>query len=78
MISATTANWEQDRIAVMDMLILKMALAEIFTFRSIPIKVSMNEYIDISKFFSTPPRSKIFVNGVLDRLIQTLKAEGNC
>lgn len=75
MISATTANWEQDRIAVMDMLILKMALAEIFTFRSIPIKVSMNEYIDISKFFSTP-RSKIFVNGVLDRLIQTLKAEG--
>lgn len=75
MISATTANWEQDRIAVMDMLILKMALAEIFTFRSIPIKVSMNEYIDISKFYSTP-RSKIFVNGVLDRLIQTLKAEG--
>jgi N utilization substance protein B len=75
MVAATTANWEQDRIAVMDMLILKMALAEIFTFRSIPIKVSMNEYIDISKFFSTP-RSKIFVNGVLDRLIQTLKAEG--
>lgn len=75
MISATTANWEQDRIAVMDMLILKLALSEIFTFRSIPIKVSMNEYIDISKFYSTP-RSKIFVNGVLDRLIQTLKAEG--
>jgi N utilization substance protein B len=75
MISATTANWEQDRIAVMDMLILKLALSEIFTFSSIPIKVSMNEYIDISKFYSTP-RSKIFVNGVLDRLIQTLKAEG--
>jgi len=57
------------------MLILKMALAEIFAFRSIPIKVTMNEYIDISKYFSTP-KSKIFVNGVLDKLIQQLKAEG--
>ncbi|MBG0780749.1 MAG: transcription antitermination factor NusB [Bacteroidales bacterium] len=75
LIASTTANWEQDRIAVMDMLILKMALAELFAFPSIPIKVTMNEYIDISKYFSTP-RSKIFVNGVLDKLIQQLKAEG--
>jgi N utilization substance protein B len=52
-----------------------MALAELFAFPSIPIKVTMNEYIDISKYFSTP-RSKIFVNGVLDKLIQQLKAEG--
>ncbi len=75
MIAGTTANWEQDRIAVMDMLILKMALAELFTFKSIPIKVTLNEYIDISKYFSTP-KSKVFVNGVLDKLIQQLKAEG--
>ncbi|HPE43443.1 MAG TPA: transcription antitermination factor NusB, partial [Bacteroidales bacterium] len=45
------------------------------TFKSIPIKVSLNEYIDISKYFSTP-KSKVFVNGVLDKLIQQLKAEG--
>ncbi len=75
MIAATTSNWEQDRIAVMDMLILKMALAELFNFKSIPVKVTLNEYIDISKYFSTP-KSKVFVNGVLDKLIQQLKAEG--
>ncbi|HOI31453.1 MAG TPA: transcription antitermination factor NusB [Bacteroidales bacterium] len=75
LIAGTTANWEQDRIAVMDMLILKMALAELFTFKSIPIKVTLNEYIDISKYFSTP-KSKVFVNGVLDKLIQQLKADG--
>lgn len=74
-ISNTTSNWEQDRIAIMDMIILKMALTELFEFKSIPVKVTMNEYIDISKYFSTP-RSKVFVNGVLDKLIQGFRSEG--
>ena len=59
----------------MDMIILKMALAELVTFPSIPVKVTLNEYIDISKYFSTA-RSKVFVNGILDKLIQDFRAEG--
>jgi N utilization substance protein B len=75
LIAATTQNWEQDRIAIMDMIILKMALAELVSFPSIPVKVTMNEYIDISKYFSTA-RSKVFVNGVLDKLIHDFRAGG--
>lgn len=75
LIAATTQNWEQDRIAIMDMIILKMALAELVSFPSIPVKVTMNEYIDISKYFSTA-RSKVFVNGVLDKLIHDFRASG--
>jgi N utilization substance protein B len=67
-IAASTSNWELERIAIMDMIILKMALTELTEFKSIPIKVTLNEYIDISKYFSTA-RSKIFVNGILDKLI---------
>lgn len=65
-------NWEMDRIAIMDILIIKMALAELLEFPSIPIKVSLNEYIELAKMYSTP-KSKIFVNGVLDKLIFDLK-----
>ncbi len=68
-------NWEIDRVALMDMLILKMALVELIEMPSIPIKVTMNEYIEISKYFSTP-KSKIFINGILDKLIIELKASG--
>lgn len=75
LIASSTSNWEQDRIAVMDMIILKMALAELISFPSIPIKVTINEYIDISKYFSTA-RSKVFVNGILDKLITDFKNEG--
>ncbi len=74
-IASTTPNWEKERIAVMDMIILKMALAELFYFKTIPVKVSLNEYIDISKYFSTA-RSKVFVNGILDKLIHEFKASG--
>lgn len=74
-IADKTPNWERERIAVMDMLILKMALAELIYFPFIPVKVSLNEYIDISKYFSTP-RSRVFVNGILDKLIQDLKESG--
>jgi N utilization substance protein B len=68
-------NWEIDRVALMDMLILKMALVELIEMPSIPIKVTMNEYIEISKYFSTP-KSKIFINGILDKLIIELKESG--
>lgn len=68
-------NWEIDRVALMDLLILKMALVELTEMPSIPIKVTMNEYIEISKYFSTP-KSKIFINGILDNLIVELKASG--
>ncbi|MDV7397843.1 transcription antitermination protein NusB, partial [Arthrospira platensis SPKY1] len=74
-ISASTSNWELERIAVMDVLILKMALTELTEFNSIPVKVTLNEYIDISKYFSTP-KSKVFVNGILDKLIVDFKQNG--
>jgi len=72
MISEKAQNWEMERIAQMDMLLMKMALAEFLYFETIPVKVSMNEYIELSKDFSTP-KSKIFINGVLDKLVDELK-----
>lgn len=74
-ISAKTKNWDVDRIAMMDILLMKMALAEMMTFESIPVKVSINEYIDISKEYSTP-KSKLFINGIIDKLATEYKAEG--
>jgi N utilization substance protein B len=65
-------NWEMDRIAVMDVLLIKMALVEILESPSIPIKVTLNEYIELAKLYSTP-KSKVFVNGILDKLIVDLK-----
>lgn len=59
-------NWEMERVAVLDLVLMKMALCEIKYFPTIPVKVSINEYIDISKMYSTP-KSKDFVNGVLDK-----------
>lgn len=70
-----TQNWDVERIANMDILILEMAIAEITTFPSIPVRVSFNEYIEISKYYSTD-QSSTFVNGVLDRIIQTLRSQG--
>ncbi len=74
-ISEKTKNWDVDRIALMDIILLKMALSEILYFPGIPIKVSINEYIDISKDFSTP-KSKVFINGVIDNLVADLKIQG--
>lgn len=74
-IATHTRNWELDRIANMDMLLMKMAIAEILHLNNIPVKVSLNEYIDISKEYSTP-NSKTFVNGVLDKIIADLKGSG--
>jgi N utilization substance protein B len=64
-------NWDLDRIAKMDILLLKMGLTELQTCSSIPTKVTLNEYIEISKFYSTP-KSNLFINGVLDKAITQL------
>ncbi len=75
LISEKTKNWDVERIALMDIILLKMALSEILTFPGIPVKVSINEYIDISKDYSTP-KSKVFINGVIDNLVSDLKLRG--
>jgi transcription antitermination protein NusB len=67
-------NWEFDRIAVMDILIMQMALTELMEFSSIPKKVTLNEYIDLAKCYSTP-KSGPFINGVLDKAIQDLEKQ---
>jgi len=68
-------NWEADRIAQIDMILMKLALAEILYFETIPVKVSMNEYIEIAKLYSTP-KSKDFINGVLDKAMKQLRHQG--
>lgn len=74
MIDKHTQNWEIERIANMDLLLMEMALAEILYIPNVPVKASLNEYIDISKEYSTP-NSKTFVNGVLDKIIAELKRD---
>lgn len=74
MISEKTVNWEVDRIAQMDVLLMKMALSEVLYFPNIPIKVTLNEYIDISKEYSTP-KSKMFINGILDKIVLDLNSK---
>ena len=74
LIDKHTQNWEIERIANMDMLLMEMAITEILHIPNVPVKASLNEYIDISKEYSTP-NSKTFVNGVLDKIIAELKRE---
>jgi N utilization substance protein B len=74
-IADKASNWESDRIALSDMILMKMALAEVRTFDQIPVKVTLNEYIEIAKAYSTP-KSKGFINGVLDKLFMEMKADG--
>jgi N utilization substance protein B len=74
MIALKTQNWEPERIAMMDTLLMKMALAEFTKFNSIPVKVTINEYLEISKEFSTP-KSNSFINGILDKILIELKSE---
>ena len=75
LIGGSVQNWDVERVALIDKIILKMALCEMQLFRGIPVKVTINEYIEISKVYSTP-KSKQFVNGVLDKLAQDLAASG--
>ena len=65
-------NWELDRIAMMDMILLKMALCEFIHMPSIPLRVTMNEYIELSKYYSTP-KSCVFINGLLDNALSMLR-----
>jgi N utilization substance protein B len=74
LIDELTDNWELDRIAKMDILLMKMAITELQVFKSIPTKVTLNEYIEISKFYSTP-KSNAFINGILDKAIARLTGE---
>ena len=75
LISERTESWDTDRIALVDILLMKMALCEILHLNNIPVKVSINEYIDISKDYSTP-NSKGFINGVIDNIVIALKKDG--
>jgi len=67
-------NWEMDRIANMDVIIMQVAIAELMNFPEIPISVTLNEYIDAAKYYSTP-KSADFINGVLDSVVKELKKE---
>lgn len=73
-INTNLQNWELDRIPEIDILIIKLAITEMIEFSSIPVKVTINEYIDIAKFYSTE-KSSIFINGILDKISKQLTAE---
>ncbi len=75
LIESKLQNWELDRVISIDTLMMKMAICEFTEFPEIPIKVTLNEYIDMSKLYSSN-KSKIFINGVLDRLIVDLREQG--
>ena len=68
-------NWDHERLAVIDTILLNMAVCEFLFFESIPTKVTLNEFVDISKEYSTP-KSKEFINGVLDQVLKQLESEG--
>jgi N utilization substance protein B len=74
LISENTRNWELDRVAFMDVIIMQIALAEILSFPNIPVSVSLNEYVEIAKLYSTP-KSGSFINGTLDGIVNMLKKE---
>ena len=69
------ANWNYDRLALMDRILIFMAMTEYEVFHDIPVKVTINEYIELSKYFSTPD-SRRFINGMLDKIAQVMKEEG--
>ena len=70
-----TKNWDVDRVAIMDILIMQLALTELIEFPSIPIKVTLNEYIELAKYYSTH-KSSTFINGVLDRITKDFREQG--
>ena len=74
LISENTRNWDLDRVAFMDVVIMQIALAEILSFPNIPVSVSLNEYVEIAKLYSTP-KSGSFINGTLDGIVNVLKSE---
>ena len=75
LIESKLQNWELERVIGMDILLMKMAICELLEFPTIPIKVTMNEYIDLAKLYSSE-KSQLFINGILDRLIVDFKEQG--
>ena len=74
-IAGKTTNWDQDRIAKLDLVLLQLGICELQHFPSIPTKVTINEYIEIAKEYSTP-KSSVFINGVLDKIVKEYQAKG--
>ncbi|MGO3183487.1 MAG: transcription antitermination factor NusB [Aequorivita sp.] len=74
-IEGKTPNWDQERIADLDLIILKMGIAEFMYFPSIPVRATINEYLEVSKEYSTP-KSSIFVNGILDKIVKEFTEAG--
>ena len=74
LLSENTKNWELDRVAFMDVIIMQIALAEILSFPNIPVSVSLNEYVEIAKLYSTA-KSGAFINGMLDNIVNQLKKD---
>jgi N utilization substance protein B len=70
-----TVNWDVERIAFMDSLVMTTAITELVSFAEIPVKVTLDEYIEIAKYYSTPG-SNLFINGILDKVITLLAEEG--
>jgi N utilization substance protein B len=75
MIDSNTTNWEIERIALMDILVMQLAITEIMVFPEIPVKVTLNEYIEIAKYYCTA-KSSTFINGILDKVVKELKDKG--
>lgn len=75
-IEAKSKNWESDRIAKIDVVLMKLCIAEWRGLEEIPVKVSMNEYLDLAKEYSTP-KSSSFINGILDKIVTNLREEGS-
>jgi N utilization substance protein B len=75
MIAESVTGWEKERLFSTDVVLIAMGLAEVVTFPTIPVKVTMNEYVEISKYYGTP-KSRSFVNGLLDKLVAKLDEEG--
>lgn len=75
MIEPMLQNWDADRVAIIDMILIKMALCELLYFPTIPTKVTLNEFVEISKLYSTD-KSKEFINGLLDRLMKKMSDDG--
>ena len=75
LIDNNTTNWEIERIALMDILVMKLAVTEILEFPEIPVKVTLNEYIEIAKYYCTS-KSSTFVNGILDNIVKEIREKG--
>lgn len=75
LIDNNTTNWEVERIALMDILVMQLAITEVLEFPEIPVKVTLNEYIEIAKYYCTP-KSSTFVNGILDNIVKEIREKG--